>query len=152
MLSTVAPVGARVDHIKGATRNGTLQWRGWEFPPDLSRNRRYGSRHQELLEGIETIILTEGFSDLTIGERAGRLPCSRRTLYEIAESKKQIVLVVIDRLFRRLASRVHEAIRAEVTRFDELYTFLTYGLVELRQATLDFVEDVAEAPAVLELM
>ena len=140
------------DHVKGATRSGELLWRSDQFPPDLLCDRRYGARHEELLEGIETIILTEGFCDLTIGELAGRLRCSQRTLQEIAESKETMVLVVIDRLFRRLASRVNEAMRAEVTGLDELYTYLTYGLVELRQATLDFTDDLADAPAVRELM
>lgn len=154
-IRSVMPNYAQVesqDHVKGATRSGELLWRSDQFPPDLLCDRRYGARHEELLEGIETIILTEGFCDLTIGELAGRLRCSQRTLQEIAESKETMVLVVIDRLFRRLASRVNEAMRAEVTGLDELYTYLTYGLIELRQATLDFTDDLADAPAVRELM
>jgi AcrR family transcriptional regulator len=149
----VTGVAAKTELAKRSGRSGKRQLRHADVPPpDLSRNRHYGLRHQELLDGIEKIILTEGFCDLTIGELAERLQCSRRTLYEIAESKEQIVLVVVDRLFRRLAWRAREAVRAEVTRLDQLYTYLTYGLVDLRQATLNFAEDVAGAPAVHELM
>jgi len=142
----------REDHLKPETFGGEQLWRSDQFPPDLLCDRRYGARHEELLEGLETIILTEGFCDLTIGELAVRLQCSQRTLQDIADSEEQMVLVVIDRLFRRLASGVNEATRAEVTGLDELYTYLTYGLIELRQATLNFTDDLADAPAVRGLM
>jgi AcrR family transcriptional regulator len=123
-----------------------------QAPPDLAHGRAYSARHLELLDGLETIVLTEGFRSLTIGGLAERLQCSRRTLYEIAESKEQIVLIVVDRLLRRLARRAHDAAQAEQSGFDRILAFLVKGLVELQRAKLSFSEDVADAPAVHDLM
>jgi AcrR family transcriptional regulator len=120
--------------------------------PDVTRGRQYGQRHLELLDGLESIILTEGFRDLTIGGLAEQLHCSRRTLYEISDSKEGIVLVVVNRLLQRVARRAGAAVQAEASHYDKLRVFLTIGLADLRRTTLAFAEDVAEAPAVHDLI
>jgi AcrR family transcriptional regulator len=122
------------------------------MPPDLSDGREFGVRHVEILDGLETIVLTEGFRDLTVGTLAERLRCSRRTLYEIAESKEGLVLLVIDRLMRRLARVAREALSHEVTLLDQVRAFLIDGLTELRRATLAFSEDVAAFPDAAHLV
>ncbi len=119
----------------------------WAPPEDLAAGRQYGARHVQLLDGIETIILTEGFRDLTVGGLAERLHCSRRTLYELADTKESLVLLVIDRLLRRLARRAHDAAQDGGTHLDRLRAFLTKGLTELHRATVSFAEDVADEPA-----
>jgi len=119
----------------------------WSPPEDLMRGRQFGPRHLQLLDGIETILLTEGFRDLTVGGLAERLHCSRRTLYELADSKEELVLLVIDRLLRRLARRAHDAANAETSHLERLRSFLTKGLTELHRATLTFTQDVADDDA-----
>jgi AcrR family transcriptional regulator len=108
--------------------------------------KSYGPRHLEILEGLETIVLTEGFRDLTVGGLAERLRCSRRTLYEIADSKEGLVLIAIDRVLRRLARIAREASAREATLLDQVRAYLTKGLTELHRATLSFTEDVAASP------
>jgi AcrR family transcriptional regulator len=106
----------------------------------------YGPRHLEILDGLETIVLTEGFRDLTVGGLAERLRCSRRTLYEIADSKDGLVLIVIDRVMRRLARVARDAAAHEKTLLDQVRSYLTKGLTELHRATLSFTEDVSDSP------
>ncbi|HEX3900575.1 MAG TPA: TetR/AcrR family transcriptional regulator [Mycobacteriales bacterium] len=115
-------------------------------PPDLMADNNYGPRHLEILDGLETIVLTEGFRDLTVGGLAERLRCSRRTLYEIADSKEGLVLIVIDRVMRRLARVARDAAAREETLLDQVRAYLTKGLTELHRATLSFTEDVAASP------
>lgn len=115
-------------------------------PPDLMAGNDYNPRHLEILEGLETIVLTEGFRDLTVGGLAERLRCSRRTLYEIADSKDGLVLIVIDRVMRRLARIARDAAARESTLLDQVRAYLTKGLTELHRATLSFTEDVAASP------
>jgi AcrR family transcriptional regulator len=122
------------------------------MPRDLSESRTLGARHLEILDGLETIVLTEGFRDLTVGTLAERLRCSRRTLYEIADSKEGLVLLVIDRLMRRLARVAREALLRETTLLDQVRAFLIDGLSELRRATLAFSEDVAAFPEAAQLV
>jgi AcrR family transcriptional regulator len=112
----------------------------------------YGPRHLEILDGLETIVLTEGFRDLTVGGLAERLRCSRRTLYEIADSKDGLVLIVIDRVMRRLARVARDAAAREATLLDQVRAYLTRGLSELHRATLSFTEDVADSPEAAELV
>jgi AcrR family transcriptional regulator len=119
----------------------------WAPPADLTAGRTYSPRHLQLLDGIETILLTEGFRDLTVGGLAERLRCSRRTLYELADSKESLVLLVIDRLLRRLARRAHDAEHNRDSHLGRLRAFLTEGLTELHRATMIFAEDVADDPA-----
>lgn len=121
-------------------------------PPNLIEGRAFGSRHLQVLDGMETIVLTEGFKDLTVGSLASRLRCSRRTLYELADTKEAMVLMVIDRLMRRLARRAHDAAATEATHLAKLRAFLTRGLTEFYRATVSFAEDVAEDEAVHNLI
>ncbi|HWC36382.1 MAG TPA: TetR/AcrR family transcriptional regulator [Mycobacteriales bacterium] len=124
----------------------------WPSPVDRMAGKSLGPRHLEILDGLETIVLTEGFRDLTVGTIAQRLQCSRRTLYEIADSKEELVLIVIDRVLRRLARVAHDAARREVDLLDRLRAFLTKGLTELHRATLAFSEDLAAFPDAAELL
>jgi AcrR family transcriptional regulator len=121
-------------------------------PVDLMAGKSLGPRHLEILDGLETIVLTEGFRDLTVGTIAQRLQCSRRTLYEIADSKEALVLIVIDRVLRRLARIAHDAARREDDLLDRLRAFLTKGLTELHRATLAFSEDLAAFPEAADLL
>jgi AcrR family transcriptional regulator len=56
-------------------------------------------RAEELLTSLEEILLNEGFARLTVGDMAARLRCSRRTIYELAPSKHELVLLVLERFF-----------------------------------------------------
>jgi AcrR family transcriptional regulator len=121
-------------------------------PPNLMDGRALGPRHMQVLDGLETIVLTEGFKDLTVASLARRLRCSRRTLYELADTKEAMVLMVIDRLMRRLARRAHDAAATEDTHLAKLRAFLIRGLTELYRATVSFAEDAAEDEAAHNLM
>jgi AcrR family transcriptional regulator len=54
-------------------------------------------RREELLDGLEAIMLTEGFSHLRVGGLAARLHCSRSTLYKLAPSKTELFALVFER-------------------------------------------------------
>jgi AcrR family transcriptional regulator len=122
------------------------------LPADLSEGKVFSARQLEILETLDTIVLTEGFRELTVGGLAERLRCSRRTLYEIADSKEGLVLIVIDRVMRRLARTAHDAASREERLLDQLRAFLVHDLTELRRATLSFSEDVAAFPEAGQLI
>ena len=124
----------------------------WSLPHDRSAGRTFSTRQVQVLDGIETIILTEGFRDLTVGGLAEQLRCSRRTLYELADSKEALVQLVLDRLLRRLARRAHDAAKGQDTHLERVRAFLTKGLTELHRATVSFAEDVAADPGAHDLV
>ncbi|MEZ5379252.1 MAG: TetR/AcrR family transcriptional regulator [Acidimicrobiales bacterium] len=116
--------------------------------PLLSRTaeNRLGQRHHEILEHIESLFMERGFADITIGEIAARVGCSRRTLYEIAPSKEQLVLVVLDRFLNKKGRSALLAIDHDDPVITQLRSYLTGGLEFQLKATLS--EDLADdAPA-----
>ncbi len=49
---------------------------------------------EAFLEELTHLLITTGVSSLTIGEMAQRMRCSRRRLYEIAETKEELFVHV----------------------------------------------------------
>jgi len=91
----------------------------------------------------------EGFAHLTVGELAARLRCSRRTLYELAPTKDELVLVVLDRRLRHTARLARDHVVELDDPADKIDAFLIRS--GLRPTTLRFAEDVAVSPATKRL-
>ena len=71
------------------------------------------SRNREaLLDEIEAIIRREGFADLRVGELSARVHCSRSTLYKLAPSKDELVVLVLDRLADKAQAEARQAASA----------------------------------------
>jgi|GEM_PF-677833 len=110
--------------------------------------RSFTPRGRRILDGLEDIFLREGFRRVTIGELAGRLHCSRHTLYQLAQSKEELVLVVLARVLGRIRQIGLEAARARGDVRERIVTLVEPGVSELRHATSLFFADVAAfAPA-----
>ncbi|MEZ5228837.1 MAG: hypothetical protein R2710_19890 [Acidimicrobiales bacterium] len=115
--------------------------------PLLSRTaeNRLGQRHHEILEHRVAVHGTgiRRHHDRR-DRRSGRL--LRRTLYEIAPSKEQLVLVVLDRFLNKKGRSALLAIDHADPVITQLRSYLTGGLEFQLKATLS--EDLADdAPA-----
>ena len=105
-------------------------------------------RHEAVLHELVGIFLRDGFSDLNLADLAGRLHCSKSTLYAVAPSKEQLVTAVVRRFFRRAADRVEASLDAVGTPSERLFTYLTAISEELAPASSEFFADLdAFAPA-----
>ena len=71
--------------------------------PVLSREREQAltARQRELLDQLGALF-DRGFADLTMATIARELSCSLRTLYELAPSRDELLLMVIDRNLWRI--------------------------------------------------
>lgn len=108
--------------------------------------RRLGHRHREVLDHIEGLFLERGFADITIAEIAAGVGCSRRTIYELAPSKEQLVLMVIDRSMHRLGRAALDSVRPDDPLIDQLRQYIEGGIDLHRHAGL--YDDLADhAPA-----
>ena len=98
--------------------------------PLLSRSdeRRLGRRHQEVLDHLERHLLAGGFADATISDLAALAGCSRRTLYDLAPSKDQLVLVVIDRYLHKKGRAALAAIDHDGSYDRRIRTYLSGGV------------------------
>jgi AcrR family transcriptional regulator len=82
-------------------------------PPHLGRLQASSltARQAELLDEIETLYLSEGFSRQTLDALASTLRCSKMTLYTLAPSREQLAVAVVRRYFERAAEEIeHEVL------------------------------------------
>ena len=112
---------------------------------------RLGPRHREVLDQLEALFLAEGFASFSVRELAAGVGCSRRTLYEIASSKDELVLVVLDRFLHRVGRTALEAIDPAHPVAEQLRAYYRGGR-ELQRQTVVFSNDLADDPAVRRLL
>ena len=99
-------------------------------------------RHQQLLDALEVIFLKEGFRGVTIEDLTSRLHCSRRTLYQVAPSKPELFLFVLDRFLARIREEGHEAAYARSEPMERIEALLESGITATVPAGPRFTEDV----------
>lgn len=98
--------------------------------PLLSRTAeaRLGPRHRDVLDQLEQLFMANGFASFTIAELAREVGCSRRTLYELAPSKDQLVLIVLDRRLHRMGRHSLNAIDPSAPLQSQLRQYIESGL------------------------
>ena len=108
-------------------------------------------RAEQLLDELEEIFLSEGFHHLSIAELATRLRTSRRTFYELAPSRDELVLVVLDRIFHRMGRQAHDQMAGIVDPLDRVEVFLSSALPEMRRMSERFSDDLDRQPSAQRL-
>ena len=106
--------------------------------------RRPTARQRALLADLEALFLAEGFAAFTLDDLAGRLRCSKSTLYALAPSKEQLAVKVVTQFFRGAAERIEERI-AGIDDARKLIGEYLAGVAEhLNRASPSFMRDLAE--------
>lgn len=77
--------------------------------PDAKIQESFSKRHHEIIEDLEKM-LEKGVPDLTMSQIASNLKISLRTLYEIAPSKDQLIIMIMDSILRKLGKHAIESI------------------------------------------
>jgi AcrR family transcriptional regulator len=112
--------------------------------------QQLGARHREVLDQLEALFLQEGFSGFSVRELAAHVGCSRRTLYELAPSKDELVLLVFDRFLHRVGRAALDSIDRSRPHADQIRAYFLGGL-ELQRISQVFGEDLADEPAARRL-
>jgi AcrR family transcriptional regulator len=89
--------------------------------------RRLSARQQEVLDALEHTFLDRGL-DVTVAELVAEAHCSRRTLYELAPTKEELFLLVIDRMMRRVGKTARDAAAAQTTPEARMEAFMGAGV------------------------
>ena len=114
------------------------------------RERALTERQRELLDQMERLI-AGGFATLTMAELAARLNCSLRTLYALAPSRDELVLIVVDRNLWRVGRAARDAVREDLAPLDAVRAYLEAATVAVSGWTEAFARDLAAVPAAREL-
>lgn len=120
-------------------------------PIDLSQGRLFSKRQEALLGDMEEIFLREGYRALTVEQLVGRLHCSRSTLYELAPSKDELVLLVLDRLLQRIGRQAMAQAHQNDDPLLRVYSYMSTASVALSSGSQAFSVDVAAHPGASRL-
>jgi AcrR family transcriptional regulator len=120
--------------------------------PVLGRGRELAltDRQRELLDHMEHLF-ANGFADLTMAGLAARLNCSLRTLYALAPSRDELVLIVVDRSLWRTGRVARDAIGDDLAPLDAVRAYLEAATVAVSGWTEAFARDLAAVPAAKQL-
>lgn len=108
-------------------------------------------RQREVLDHLG-VMFEAGFADLTMATLAKRLNCSLRTLYVLAPSRDELVLMVVDRRLRRIGRAARDAVQPEMGPLETLRAYLHAVTVSLMGTSDEFARDLAAVPAVNRLI
>jgi AcrR family transcriptional regulator len=116
--------------------------------PVLERDHeaRLTARQREVLDRLGTLF-DDGFAELTMADIAANVGCSLRTLYDLAPSRDELVLTVIDRNLRRIGRRAISAIQPDLDPLVAIRSYLTAANEAVAATTPTFARDQAATPA-----
>ncbi|MDA8070957.1 MAG: TetR/AcrR family transcriptional regulator [Actinomycetota bacterium] len=121
-------------------------------PPVLDRRReeQLTERQRQILDQLVTMF-AGGFASLTMAEIAARASCSLRTLYGLAPSRDELVLVVVDRGLWRVGRSAIEAVDPDMDPLDAVAAYLKAAHAAVDGRSEAFARDLAAMPAAKRL-
>ena len=116
--------------------------------PVLSRDReaQLTDRQREVLDGLG-LLFDNGFAELTMAGIATHVGCSLSTLYDLAPSRDELVLTVIDRNLRRIGRQAIGAIDPGTEPLSAIRAYLVAANLAVAATTPAFARDQAATPA-----
>jgi len=109
--------------------------------------RRFSPRQEEVLDVIEAVLMRDGIRGVRMGQLASEAGCSRSTLYEIAPSKQDLLLLVLDRIMRRISRQGAKAIAEAVGPVERARALaIASGALDLSALGPQFVDAVRQYP------
>lgn len=101
--------------------------------------------NEEFLAELADLIKREGVSSLGVGEIAARLRCSRRRLYEVADTKEGLLLEVARMQFQDSLAAGFEAAVAENDPARSLVAYLNAGVRSAETLGAAFLDDLQQS-------
>ena len=90
---------------------------------DSKIKKIYRKKHHDTIEDLEKL-LEKGVPNLTMSEIASRLKISLRTLYEIAPSKDQLILLTMDKILIKLGKFALDSVSEIQSPIEKLEQYL----------------------------
>jgi len=116
------------------------------IPVDPSLLTPADSRSEALLTRLEAIFVIEGYRRSTMADLATRLRCSKRALYQLAASKEELFLMVVNRLLDEIWRLGLEAEQNAETMQACIQNYVAAAIVPCRRWSPLFLADVESMP------
>ena len=117
---------------------------GLKTRSSVRRRRVDDERRNELLRELETLLLAEGFTALTVDDMARRLRCSKATLYSVASSKEQLVIALTKQFFRRATDEIESNLKDIADSRRRISTYLAGVGSAMSRCSPSFYSDMVE--------
>ena len=120
--------------------------------PLLTRDQEASltAREREILDELGKIF-DRGFAYLTMAELAKSMNCSMTTLYNLAPSRNELVLLVVDRNVRSIGRVAHAALNDDMTALEAVRAYLRAANSAIENMTEEFASDIAAMASGSEL-
>jgi AcrR family transcriptional regulator len=118
---------------------------------DRERERRLTDRQREILDQLDAVF-EHGFAHLTMADIASQVRCSLRTLYALAPSRDELVLIVLDRRLWRIGRAAEELTADGRAPLDALRGYLRAATKAVSRTTEALARDIATMPAAARLV
>ncbi|AFA74980.1 putative transcriptional regulator, TetR family [Gordonia polyisoprenivorans VH2] len=103
----------------------------------------FGTRRRAaLFDDLLALLLAEGFAHLSVADLAGRLRCSKTTIYTLADSKEQLVTKTVTHFFRVATEHVEARVAAATSARAAVIDYLIAVGEELSPASEVFMTDL----------
>ncbi len=99
-------------------------------------------RAEELLDGVMLVISAQGFANLKMSDLAGELHCSVSTLYKLAPSKTDLVILALQRWGDHLLAGIDAQARQCSSPSAQARSYFREGAEGLRELSSAFRRDV----------
>lgn len=103
--------------------------------------------NDEFLDALTELLLAEGISGLTVGEIAARMHCSRRRLYDVAQTKEEIFCATVERFFGQVLGKGEALASREKDLTVALAAYLNVGVQAASRISVPFLKDLEGTPA-----
>jgi AcrR family transcriptional regulator len=110
--------------------------------PSVRRRRVDQERRTALLAALEDLLLSGGFTALTVDDMARRLHCSKATLYSVASSKEQLVITLTKQFFRQATEQIERAVAAVEDPRRRISTYLAGVGTAMSRCSPSFYADM----------
>ena len=137
-----------------AVETAHLRFPGVRAPNPLlpaDAERRLTDRQRQVIDTLEELVAQGELAELTMAEIAREVNCSLRTLYEIAPSKDELVLTVVDRGLHRIGRAAIEALDPTLPPLDALLVYLEAVSEAVQPTAASGSRDFAAVPGAQRL-
>ncbi|MCX7170268.1 MAG: helix-turn-helix domain containing protein [Proteobacteria bacterium] len=110
------------------------------------------ARRDILLRQLEAIYVVEGYRRSTMADLATRLRCSKRALYQLAPSKEELFLIVVQQVLDEIWRLGLEAESQTEQIQNRIHSYVTAAIVPCKRWSPVFLADVEAMPEAHELL
>lgn len=114
--------------------------------------RALTERQREVLAKLETLLADEKLPDLTMAQIAAEANCSLRTLYGIAPSRDELILMLVDRRLHRIGRAAVAKLDPALAPLDALRAYLRAAHEAVQPEAIAFSRTFADVPGASRLL